>query len=138
MIVWIILISNYSQLPRIVCYNFIIVNYACVASLDKGPLSLNTTPKSLNKDTFRALGVKHNFKNCIGNTTKCYGASGQDADYYDLFVRKENVYRDTYGREAGFGSPNQAFLDKLAKGESSGKTDAEITIKDGRTFTGKY
>ena len=49
-----------------------------------------------------------------------------------------NVYRDTYGREAGFGNPNQAFLDKLAMSESSGKTDAEITIKDGRKFTGKY
>ena len=49
-----------------------------------------------------------------------------------------NVYRDTYGQEAGFGSPNKAFLNKLAMSESSGKTDAEITIKDGRTFTGKY
>ena len=49
-----------------------------------------------------------------------------------------NVYRDAYGREAGFGNPNQAFLDKLAMSESSGKTDAEITIKDGRKFTGKY
>ena len=49
-----------------------------------------------------------------------------------------NVYRDTYGREAGFGSPNKAFLDKIAMSESSGKTDAEITIKDGRKFTGKY
>ena len=49
-----------------------------------------------------------------------------------------NVYRDTYGQEANFGSPNQAFLDKLALSESSGKTDAEITIKDGRKFTGKY
>ena len=49
-----------------------------------------------------------------------------------------NVYRDTYGREANFGNTNQAFLNKLALSESSGKTDAEITIKDGRTFTGKY
>ena len=49
-----------------------------------------------------------------------------------------NVYRDAYGREANFGNPNQAFLDKLAMSESSGKTDAEITIKDGRKFTGKY
>ena len=49
-----------------------------------------------------------------------------------------NVYRDAYGKEANFGSPNQAFLDKLAMSESSGKTDAEITIKDGRKFTGKY
>jgi len=49
-----------------------------------------------------------------------------------------NVYRDTYGQEANFGNPNKAFLDKLAMGESSGKTDAEITIKDGRKFTGKY
>ena len=49
-----------------------------------------------------------------------------------------NVYRDTYGREANFGSPNKAFLNKLAMSESSGKTDAAITIKDGRTFTGKY
>ena len=49
-----------------------------------------------------------------------------------------NVYRDAYGRDANFGNPNKAFLDKLAMSESSGKTDAEITIKDGRTFTGKY
>ena len=45
---------------------------------------------------------------------------------------------DTYGREAGFGSPNKAFLDKLAMSESSGKCDAEIKIKDGRQYTGKY
>ena len=50
---------------------------------------MNTTPKSLNKDKFRALGVKHDFKNCMGNTTKCYGTSDQDADYYELFVGKE-------------------------------------------------
>ena len=49
-----------------------------------------------------------------------------------------NVYRDTYGKEANFGNPKKAFLDKLAMSESSGKTDAEITIKDGRKFTGKY
>ena len=30
------------------------------------------------------------------------------------------------------------FLSKLAKSESSGRSDAEITIKDGRTFTGLY
>jgi hypothetical protein len=47
-----------------------------------------------------------------------------------------NVYRDTYGQEAGFGSPNKAFLDKLALSESSGDPNAEITIKDGRKFTG--
>ena len=47
-----------------------------------------------------------------------------------------NVYRDTYGQEAGFGSPNKAFLNKLAMSESSGDPNAEITIKDGRKFTG--
>ena len=30
------------------------------------------------------------------------------------------------------------FLSKLAQSESSGRSDAEITIKDGRTFTGLY
>ena len=30
------------------------------------------------------------------------------------------------------------FLSKLAKSESSGRSDAEIRIKDGRTFTGLY
>ena len=49
-----------------------------------------------------------------------------------------NVYRNTYGQEAGFGSSNKAFLNKLAMSESSGDPNAEITIKDGRTFTGKY
>ena len=49
-----------------------------------------------------------------------------------------NVYRDTYGKEANFGQPNKAFLNKLAMSESSGDPNAEITIKDKRTFTGKY
>jgi hypothetical protein len=48
------------------------------------------------------------------------------------------VYRNAYGEEADFQSPNKAFLDKLAMSESSGKTDAEITIKDWRKFTEKY
>lgn len=30
------------------------------------------------------------------------------------------------------------FLDKLAMSESSGKTDAEITLQDGRRYVGKY
>ena len=36
------------------------------------------------------------------------------------------------------GSPNKAFLVKFTMSESSGKSDAEIAIKDGRTFTRKY
>ena len=49
-----------------------------------------------------------------------------------------NVYRDTYGKEANLGQANQAFLDKLSLSESSGDPNAEITIKGGRKFTGKY
>ena len=36
------------------------------------------------------------------------------------------------------GSSNKAFLVKFTMSDSSGKTDAEITIKNGRQLTGKY
>ena len=35
-------------------------------------------------------------------------------------------------------SSDDAFLDKLAISESSGDTQAEITVQDGRKFVGKY
>ena len=41
-----------------------------------------------------------------------------------------------YAAEAG--NSDDAFLDKLALSESSGDTQAEITVKDGRKFVGKY
>ena len=31
-----------------------------------------------------------------------------------------------------------SFLNKMAMSESSGRSDAEITLEDGRTFTGRY
>ena len=43
-------------------------------------------------------------------------------------------YSDAYPEQ----DKNKAFLNKLAMSESSGDPNAEITIKDGRTFTGKY
>ena len=49
-----------------------------------------------------------------------------------------NLYRDAYRKEANFGSPNKAFLDKLSMSKSNGKSDAEITIKIRHTFTRKY
>ena len=41
-----------------------------------------------------------------------------------------------YAREVE--SSNDAFLDKLALSESSGDTQAEIAVQDGRKFVGKY
>ena len=35
-------------------------------------------------------------------------------------------------------NPEDAFMQKMEQSESSGRSDAEITIKDGRTFTGLY
>jgi hypothetical protein len=35
-------------------------------------------------------------------------------------------------------NPEDAFMRKMEQSESSGRSDAEITIKDGRTFTGLY
>ena len=53
-----------------------------------------------------------------------------------------DMFSDAYGGEretvSNTSTQNKAFLDKLTMSESSGKTDAEITIKDGRKFTGKY
>ena len=86
--------------------------------------------------------VKDTFKELPNNIEAEQAVIGsilvQNEIFDEINTIMNNVYRDTYGREANFGAPNQAFLDKLAMSESSGKTDAEITIKDGRTFTGKY
>ena len=53
-----------------------------------------------------------------------------------------DIFSDAYGGEretvSNTSTQNKAFLDKLALSESSGKTDAEITIKDGGNFTGKH
>ena len=40
-------------------------------------------------NNLRAFGVKHTFKNAVGNVVSCYGVSNEEADHYKLFVGGE-------------------------------------------------
>lgn len=64
-------------------------------------------------------------------------------DDYDAFLSKQKKPEITDEDIAQYEAEIQeqypdSFLQQLAQSESSGQADAEITIKDGRTFTGLY
>jgi len=64
-------------------------------------------------------------------------------DDYDAFLAKQKKPEITDEDIAQYEAEIQeqypdSFLQQLAQSESSGRKDAEITIKDGRTFTGLY
>jgi hypothetical protein len=64
-------------------------------------------------------------------------------DDYDAFLSKQKKPEITDEDIAQYEAEIQeqypdSFLQQLAQSESSGRKDAEITIKDGRTFTGLY
>lgn len=62
---------------------------------------------------------------------------------YDAFLSKHSSTDITQDDIAQYEAEIEqrypdAFMQKMAQSESSGRADAEITIKDGRTFTGLY
>ena len=64
-------------------------------------------------------------------------------DEYDAFLSRQKKAEITDENIAQYEAEIQeqypeSFLQQLAQSESSGQADAEITIKDGRTFTGLY